>query len=108
MSIEGFGNEGVPFPRPWCEALVERVKGDAVAERAAFTRARDRVQESFVGESDNPASFAVLGMIDAALGRKDDAIREARRAVELLPVEKDAINGALAIEYLAVTYAWTW
>ena len=46
-------------------------------------------------------------MIDAALGRKDDAIREARRAVELLPVEKDAINGALAIEYLAVTYAWT-
>ena len=107
MSIEGFGNEGVPFPRPWCEALVERVKGDAVAERAAFTRARDRVQESFVGESDHPASFAVLGMIDAALGRKDDAIREARRAVELLPAEKDAINGALAIEYLAVTYAWT-
>ena len=46
-------------------------------------------------------------MIDAALGQKDDAIREGRRAVELLPAEKDSMNGALAIEYLAVTYAWT-
>ena len=48
----------------------------------------------------------MLGMIDAALGRKDEAIREGRRAVELLPLDKDSINGALAIEYLAVTYAW--
>ena len=33
-------------------------------------------------------------MIDAALGRKEDAIREGRRAVELLPVAKDSIAGA--------------
>ena len=46
-------------------------------------------------------------MIDAALGHKEEAIREGRRAVELLPLDKDSINGALAIEYLAVIYAWT-
>ena len=35
----------------------------------------------------------MLGIIDAALGRKEEALREGRRAVELLPVEKDAIYG---------------
>jgi hypothetical protein len=48
----------------------------------------------------------VLGLIDAALGRKEEALREGRRAVELLPVEKDAINGPLMITYLAMIAAW--
>ena len=37
---------------------------------------------------------------------KEDALREGRRAVELLPVEKDAVNGMLMIEYLAMIAAW--
>ena len=49
----------------------------------------------------------VLGMAAAALGHKDDAIREGRRAVELMPVSKDAIRGPLLIQYLALIYAWT-
>ena len=44
-------------------------------------------------------------MIDAVLGNKEDAIREGRRAVELLPVTKDSIDGALLVQYLAVIYA---
>ena len=48
----------------------------------------------------------MLGLIDAALGRKDEALREARRAVEVLPVDKDAINGPLMVEYLAMIAAW--
>jgi len=48
----------------------------------------------------------VLGLIDAALGRKKEALREGRRAVELLPVEKDAINGMRMIAYLAMIAAW--
>ena len=51
--------------------------------------------------------LCVLGMADAALGHKDEAIREGRRAVELMPVSKDAIRGPLLIQYLAVIYAWT-
>jgi hypothetical protein len=46
-------------------------------------------------------------MADAALGNKEDAIREGRRAAELVPVSKDAIRGPLLIQYLAVIYAWT-
>ena len=45
-------------------------------------------------------------MIDSALGRKEDALREGRRAVELLPVAKDSANGAHMIEYLAMIAAW--
>jgi hypothetical protein len=48
----------------------------------------------------------VLGLIDAALGRKEEALREGRRAVELLPVEKDAIRGPAVIKYLAMIAAW--
>ena len=52
-------------------------------------------------------AFCVLAMADAALGQKEDAIREGRRAVELLPVTKDSITGSLLLEFLALTYAWT-
>jgi len=58
-------------------------------------------------QPDYGPNFCVLGMIDAALGRKEDAIREGRRAVELLPVAKDSIAGAGIMENLAIIYAWT-
>ena len=49
--------------------------------------------------------LCVLGMSDAALGHREDAIREGRRAVELLPITKDSIDGAELVKYLAVIYA---
>jgi hypothetical protein len=48
----------------------------------------------------------VLGLIDAALGRKEEALREGKRAVDLLPVEKDALGGIAMIRYLAMIAAW--
>jgi hypothetical protein len=50
--------------------------------------------------------LVVLGLIDAALGRKEEALREGRRSVKLLPVESDSIKGALIIEYSAMIAAW--
>src|SRR5207253_9677677 len=55
---------------------------------------------------DDGGALSVLGLIDAALGRKEDALREGRRAVELLPMEKDAINGTRMIASLANIAAW--
>jgi len=46
-------------------------------------------------------------MADAALGNKEDAIREGQRALELLPVTKDAMTGAVLVRNLALIYAWT-
>ncbi len=51
--------------------------------------------------------MSLLAVADAGLGRKEEAIREGRRAVELLPITKDSLNGAFALEFLAVVYAWT-
>jgi Flp pilus assembly protein TadD len=58
-------------------------------------------------EPDYPQALSVMGMIDAALGRKEDAVHEARRAVELHPREKDQLTYAELIKNLAVVYAWT-
>ena len=46
-------------------------------------------------------------LIDAGLGRKEEAIREGRRAAELTPVAKDAVNGAHIMQFLGIIYAWT-
>ena len=48
----------------------------------------------------------MLGLIDAALGRKDEALREGRHAIELLPVEKDAADGSQMLVYFAMIAAW--
>ena len=58
-------------------------------------------------QPDYAAGLCALGVVDAALGNKDDAIREGERAVELMPVSKSAIEGPMLIQYLAVIYAWT-
>jgi len=50
--------------------------------------------------------FSVNSLITAGLGRKEEALREGRRAVEVLPVEKDAVNGRMIIAYSAMIAAW--
>jgi len=58
-------------------------------------------------QPDYAQGLTALGVIDAGLGRKDDAIREGRRAVELVPISKDALDGADLILNLALIYTWT-
>jgi TolB-like protein/DNA-binding winged helix-turn-helix (wHTH) protein/Tfp pilus assembly protein PilF len=95
------------FPRAWFEGVAARTRGDDAAARAAFTAARVEAERTAREEWDYGPPLAVLGMIDAALGHKEEAIREGRRAVELLPAAKDSINGAHMQEFLAIIYAWT-
>ena len=94
------------MPRSFCEGLAARTRGDATAAEKSFTAARVEMEKIVREQSDNAQALCVLGMIDAALGRKEDAIREGRRAVELLPVTKDALAGAAVLTNLAIIYAW--
>ena len=80
-------------------------KNDDVA-RSAFTAARAEQEKIVQAEPNFGPPWCVLGLIDAALGRKEEALREGRHAVELLPVEKDAINGPIIVKYLAIIAAW--
>ena len=70
-----------------------------------FTAARAEQEKLVRAHPDNAGALCVLGLIDAALGRKDEALREGRRAVELLPMEKDAINGTRLMVALAMIAA---
>jgi serine/threonine-protein kinase len=58
-------------------------------------------------QPDYAEALCILGMSDAALGQKADALREGRRAAELLPFTKDAVAGSEIIRNLAIIYAWT-
>jgi len=95
----------MPFPRAWCEGRVALLRGEVASARDAFTRARKEIEGVVSQQPDYAQALCALGMIDAALGNKEDAIREGRRAVELLPVTKDSIDGAQLVQYLAVIYA---
>ena len=102
-----FGEDTVQFSRTFVEGLVARMMHDEGKARSAFTAARSEQEKIVQAQPDYGPPLCVLGLIDAALGRKEEALREGRRAVELLPVEKDAINGVRMIKYLAMIAAWS-
>jgi serine/threonine-protein kinase len=107
LPIAGCYQDAIPFPQAWCEGAVAQMRGDKAAVHAAFTGTRTEAAKLVAEQPDYPEGLCVLGMADAALGHKEDAIREGRRAVELLPVTKDAIIGPLLVQNLALIYAWT-
>jgi TolB-like protein/Tfp pilus assembly protein PilF/tRNA A-37 threonylcarbamoyl transferase component Bud32 len=107
MPPGGCYDENIPFPNSWCEGLVARLRGDERAAHDAFIRARNELEQLVRDQPDYAAALCALGVVDAALGNKDDAMREGERAVELRPVSKSSIEGPVLIQYLAVIYAWT-
>jgi eukaryotic-like serine/threonine-protein kinase len=109
MPADGGGcyDENIPFPNGWCEGLTAWFRGDESAARSAFTSARKELEQTVHDQPDYAAALCALGVVDAALGNKESAIREGERAVELMPVSKSAIEGAMLVQYLAVIYAWT-
>jgi serine/threonine protein kinase/tetratricopeptide (TPR) repeat protein len=103
----GCFDENVPFPSTWCEGQLAKWRGNESAAIAAFTSARTELSQKVQNQPDYAAALCALGVIDAVLGNKADAIREGERAVELTPVSKNAIEGATLVRYLAVIYTWT-
>jgi TolB-like protein/Tfp pilus assembly protein PilF/predicted Ser/Thr protein kinase len=96
----------IRFNRSVVEGMIARLaKADSKAQ-VAFTAARVEQEKMLQTQPDYGPPLCVLGLIDAALGRKADALREGRRAVELLQVEKDALNGTRMVSYFAMIAAW--
>jgi TolB-like protein/class 3 adenylate cyclase/Tfp pilus assembly protein PilF len=103
----GFNNDSVSLSKPLLQGVVARMlKHDEEQAHAAFTWARTEQEKVVQSQPNYGVPLCVLGLIDAGLGRKEEALKEGRRAVELVPVEKDSINGAHMIEYLAMICAW--
>jgi tetratricopeptide (TPR) repeat protein len=101
-----WGDDPVYLSRTFGEGLLARMMKDEARAQAAFSKARLEQEKLVQAQPDYGPPLCVLGLIDAALGRKEDALQEGRRAIELLPVEKDSINGSHLLVYFAMIAAW--
>ena len=100
------GNAIPRYSPRFVQGLIARMTNDDAKARGAFTAARVEQEKLVRADPDDAGALCVLGLIDAALGRKEEALREGRHAVELLPLEKDATNGTRVIGVLANIAAW--
>ena len=107
LPADGCHVEKIPFPKAWCQGVVAQMRGNSAAARSAYATAREELATVVREQPDYAEALGALGMVDAALGHKEEAIREGRRAIELLPVTKESISGSLLVQYLALIYAWT-
>jgi len=98
--------DNVRFKRTFAKGLIARMRGDGEKARLAFTAARMEQEKVVQAQPNYGPALCVLGLIDAGLGRKEEALREGHRAVELLPVEKDALGSITMIKYLAMIAGW--
>jgi TolB-like protein/Flp pilus assembly protein TadD/predicted Ser/Thr protein kinase len=102
-----FGDDAVMFRRQFGEGLLARAMHDEARARKAFTAARVEQEQAVQKQKDYGPPLCVLGLIDAALGNKEAALQEGRRAMELTPVEKDSTVGLELLAYFSLIAAWT-
>ncbi len=103
-SISPVGN--FLMPREWFIGLVARTFGDTKEAERAFTAAREVVARTVREQPDYAPAWSQLGLIDAGLGRKAEAMAEGKRACELLPLSKDSWEGPFYINNLVLIYVW--
>ena len=96
---------GSETPKDYFAGCTALARGDHAAAEAAFERARLNFEAAVQEAPENATRHANLGLLYAFMGRKEAAIIEGRRAVELEPETRDAVDGALMNSYLALIYA---
>jgi tetratricopeptide (TPR) repeat protein len=95
------------FGRDFWVGVVAHLKGDETSARAAFMRARAQQEEEIRAHPDDVTLLAELGLIDAGLGRKGEALSEGRRAMELAPSVKDEFTEPFTKIDFAMICTWT-
>jgi TolB-like protein/Tfp pilus assembly protein PilF len=86
-------------------AIVQGLTGDAAGAKVTAKQACDTLEPLCKDQPDNYNFAAWLALAYAALGEKDSALKQAERAVMLLPSAKDAVDGPAAEEKLALVQA---
>src|SRR2546428_150118 len=95
------------FPKSWYQAMIARTKGDSARAMAAFRECREILAQRLIVKPEHARTIGVLAQVDAGLGQKELAVREAQHAIDLMPVSKDIYDGALVLEGLAQVYTWS-
>jgi serine/threonine-protein kinase len=97
---------GVKYPKSWYEALAARIRGDKKGGQAAFAAARLEVEKAVLADASDGRTLSLLAMVDAGLGRQEQAVEEAVRARDLVSFENAAPSAPFVRCNLAVVYAW--
>ncbi len=96
---------GEQTPRDFLLGCASLARGDSTAAQQRFTAVYLEFRKSIEEAPNSAERHANLGMVCALMGRKEEAIREGRRAVELTPESQDAYDGAIMNCFLALIYA---
>jgi hypothetical protein len=87
--------------------LLVRLQGEQAGANANFAQTREQLNQKVQKSPESAYLLSQLAVVDALLNNKEVAISEARRAVELLAIYKDAMDSPAMEMNLAVVYAWT-
>ena len=98
---------GVTYPKEWFEALAARMRGDRDTAVKAFAAAREKIEKRIPAQSYQGRPLSVLAIVDAGLGRKEQALEEAKRACDLTPFNTLNLDAPVVRCHLAIVYAWT-
>ena len=102
----GWGGR-MPVPVGCYSILLARLQGEQASGSARFVETREQLNRKVQTSPANVQLLCKLGLVDALLDNKQTAIAEAKRAVEMLPISKDAVDGPEVATNLALVYAWT-
>src|SRR6266568_410553 len=97
---------GVKYPKSWYEGLAARMRGDKKDAQAAFAAARLEVEKAVLADASDGRALSLLAMIDAGLGRQEQAVQEAEHACDLVTFENSGPSAPIVRCNLAVVYAW--
>ena len=87
--------------------MIARLQGERAAANPSFTEIREQLNQKVKQSPENANLLSQLAVVDALLENKESAIYAAKRARDMMPISKDAIEGMRVLKNLALVYAWT-
>jgi tetratricopeptide (TPR) repeat protein len=88
------------------QAFLARARGDAIEATPALLRALEVWQARVNPGANESEARSYVALWQAALGHKEDAISESQKAVNLIPLSRDATNAPTLLNRQALVYAW--
>jgi len=98
---------GCPLPKSYLQACVDLVRGAPAKAHAEFETARPSLEKTVANSPQDGIRRAQLALEYAFLGRKEDALREGERAMELKPISRDVIEGAVVEDFYTLVCVYT-
>jgi hypothetical protein len=96
-----------PVPIGCYSILIARLQGERADANPSFADARQQLNQKVQKSPENAMMLSQLAVVDALLENRETAVSEARRAAEILPISKDALDGPAILMNLVLVYVWT-